>query len=141
MKGMEWTLVLIKPDAVKRGLIGELIGRIERKGLRIAAMKMLHLDRALAERLYEVHKGKPFFDELIRFITSSPLVAMVVVGRESIKVVRSLMGATNPLEALPGTIRGDWGFDLTANLIHGSDSPQSAAKEISIFFTDEEILQ
>jgi nucleoside-diphosphate kinase len=136
----ERTFVMLKPDAVQRGLVGEIISRLERKGLKLVAMKMLQLDRALAERQYEVHRGKHFFEELVGFVTSSPVVAMVVEGEEAIKVVRKMMGATNPFEAEPGTIRGDFGCDLTKNLIHGSDSAETARREIALFFRDEEIL-
>ncbi|MGQ9477235.1 MAG: nucleoside-diphosphate kinase [Candidatus Bipolaricaulia bacterium] len=136
----ERTFVMLKPDAVQRGLVGELISRLERKGLKLVALKMLRLDRSLAERQYEVHRGKHFFEELIKFVTSSPVVAMVVEGEEAIKVVRKMMGATNPFEAEPGTIRGDFGLDLTKNLIHGSDSVETAAREIALFFRDEELL-
>jgi nucleoside-diphosphate kinase len=136
----ERTFVMLKPDAVQRGLVGELISRIERKGLKIIAMKMIQIDRALAERHYEVHRGKHFFEELVEFVTSSPVVVMVVEGEEAIKVIRRMMGATNPFEAEPGTIRGDFGCDLTKNLIHGSDSPETAAREIALFFQEGEIL-
>ena len=136
----ERTFVMLKPDAVQRGLIGEIISRIERKGLKIAAMKMLALDRELAERHYAVHREKPFFPELVDFITSSPVVVMVVEGREAVKVIRGLMGKTDPLEAAPGTIRGDLGLDITKNLIHGSDGPETARREIALFFTEDEIL-
>lgn len=137
---VERTFVMLKPDAVQRGLVGEIISRLERKGLKIVALKLLRLDRALAERQYEVHRGKHFFEELVGFVTSSPVVAMVVEGEEAIKVVRKLMGATNPFEAEPGTIRGDFGLDLTKNLIHGSDSAETAKREIALFFRDEELL-
>ncbi len=136
----ERTFVMLKPDAVQRGLVGEIISRIEKKGLKIVALKLLRLDRALAERQYEVHRGKHFFEELVEFVTSSPVVAMVVEGEEAIKVIRRLMGATNPFEAEPGTIRGDFGLDLTKNLIHGSDSVETAAREIALFFREEELL-
>jgi len=130
----ERTLVLCKPDAVERGLVGEVIGRIERKGLRIVALEMRLLERATAEQHYAEHNGKPFFGDLVAFITRSPLVAMVVEGPEAWKVVRTLMGATNPREAAPGTLRGDLAIELTENLVHGSDGPESAAREISLFF-------
>jgi len=135
----ERTLVLIKPDAVRRRLIGEIIRRIELKGLDIIAIKLMRVDRDLAERHYAEHSEKPFFEGLVSFITSGPIVAMVVEGPKAISAVRALMGATNPLEAQPGTIRGDFGLDLTANLIHGSDSQESAAREIELFFRPEEI--
>jgi nucleoside-diphosphate kinase len=136
----ERTLVLIKPDGVSRGLIGEIIERFERKGLAIAAMKMLHIPRELAEKHYAVHSDKPFFPALVAFITSGPVVAMVVEGPGAITQVRALMGATNPANAAPGTIRGDLATLTTFNLVHGSDAPDSAEVEIANFFTTEEIL-
>lgn len=140
MANQERTFVMLKPDAVQRGLIGEIISRIERKGLKIVAMKLIRVDRELAERHYDVHREKPFFKELVEFVTSSPVVVMVVEGREAVKVVRKLMGATDPLEAAPGTIRGDLGLDITKNLIHGSDAPETARREIGLFFAEDEIL-
>jgi len=137
---MERTLVLLKPDAVQRRLMGRIISRIEEKGLKIVAMKMMQVTRELAERHYAEHKEKPFFGELVSFITSGPVVAMVVEGPSAIEVVRKMMGNTNPLEAAPGTIRGDYGLSITMNLIHGSDSPETSAREIPIFFDEEEIL-
>ena len=129
------TLVLCKPDAVERGLAGEIIRRIEAKNLRIVALELRTLDKATAEAHYAEHDGKPFFGELVSFITRSPLVAMVVEGSEdTFKVVRTMMGVTNPKEAAPGTIRGDLSIAFTENLIHGSDSPESAAREIELFF-------
>ncbi len=136
----ERTLVIIKPDAVQRGLIGPIVSRIERRGLRIVAMKMMHIDRALAERHYAEHKGKSFYASLIAFITAAPVVVMVVEGPQAITTLRTMMGKTNALEAAPGTIRGDFGLSTQHNLIHGSDSPASAAREIALYFTDEEIL-
>ncbi len=136
----ERTLVIIKPDAVQRGLIGPIISRIERRGLRIVAMKMMHIDRALAERHYAEHKGKSFYASLIAFITAAPVVVMVVEGPQAITTLRTMMGKTNALEAAPGTIRGDFGLSTQHNLIHGSDSPASAAREIALYFTDEEVL-
>ncbi len=137
---MERTFVMIKPDGVHRSLIGEVISRLERKGLKIVAMKMLWIDRELAERHYAEHRGKPFFSSLVDYITSGPVVAMVVEGRNAIKVVRNLVGATNPVEASPGTIRGDLGMDLGRNVVHASDSLQSAEREISLFFAENEIV-
>jgi nucleoside-diphosphate kinase len=137
---MEKTLVLLKPDAVQRRLVGEIISRIERKGLKIAGMKLMQVSQTLAERHYAEHREKPFFAELVSFITSGPLVAMVVEGDAAIAVVRRLMGKTNPKDADPGTIRGDLGISVTKNLIHGSDSPETAAREIPLFFSAEEIL-
>ena len=128
------TLVLCKPDCVERGLVGEVVGRLERKGLKIVALEQRQLDEATAKRHYEEHDGKPFFGDLVSFITRSPLVAMVVEGPDAWRVVRTLMGTTNPREAAPGTIRGDLAIELTENLVHGSDGTESAAREISIFF-------
>lgn len=131
------TLFLCKPDAVERGLVGEIIGRLERKGLNIVAMEWRQLDAELAKRHYAEHEGKPFFDELVAFITRGPLVAMVVEGGpDTWKVVRALMGATNPRDATPGTIRGDLALETTENLVHGSDGPESAEREIALFFPD-----
>ncbi len=128
------TLVLVKPDGVKKGLIGEIISRLERKGLKIAAMRMLQMDEALARKHYAVHDGKPFFAGLVEFITSGPIVAVVVEGDKVVEVVRKLMGETDPVKAAPGTIRGDYGLEIGENLIHGSDSDENAQKEIALFF-------
>jgi nucleoside-diphosphate kinase len=128
------TLVLCKPDCVERGLVGEVVGRIERKGLKVVALELRLLDEPTAKRHYAEHDGKPFFGDLVSFITRSPLVAMVVEGPEAWKVVRTLMGTTNPREAAPGTIRGDLAIELTENLVHGSDGPESAEREIALFF-------
>jgi len=130
----ERTLVLCKPDAVERGLVGEIVGRIERKALRIVALELRLLDAETAKQHYAEHVGKPFFEDLVAFITRSPLVAMVVDGPGAWKVMRTMMGATNPREAAPGTIRGDLAVELTENLVHGSDSPESAEREIALFF-------
>jgi len=130
------TLVLVKPDGVKKGLTGEIISRLEKKGLKIAAMRMLQMDKALARKHYAVHDGKPFFAGLVDFITSGPIVAVVVEGEKSVEVVRKLMGETDPVKAAPGTIRGDYGLDIGENLIHGSDSEENAQVEISLFFPD-----
>ncbi|NQT48276.1 MAG: nucleoside-diphosphate kinase [Chloroflexi bacterium] len=137
---MQRTLVLVKPDGVQRGLAGEIISRLERKGLKITALKMLQMDRAMAERHYDVHRDKPFFSSLVEFITSSPVVAAVVEGKEAVEVVRRMMGETDPLKSAPGTIRGDFGLELEQNLIHGSDSEENAQKEIATFFSEKEIL-
>ncbi|AGK62212.1 nucleoside diphosphate kinase [Archaeoglobus sulfaticallidus PM70-1] len=137
---MERTFVMIKPDGVERGVIGEVISRIERKGLKIVAMKMMRISEELAQKHYAEHKEKPFFGALISYITSSPVVAMVVEGKNAIRVVRTIVGATNPAEANPGTIRGDFGMDVGRNIIHASDSPESAKREINLFFSPEEIL-
>ena len=130
------TLVLVKPDGVKKGLIGEIISRLEKKGLKIAAMRMLQMDKALARKHYAVHDGKPFFAGLVDFITSGPIVAVVVEGDKSVEVVRKLMGETDPIKAAPGTIRGDYGLDIGENLIHGSDSEENARTEIALFFPE-----
>jgi nucleoside-diphosphate kinase len=130
----EATLVIVKPDAVRRGLIGEVLGRLERKGLRIEAMRRMRIDRDLAERHYDEHRGKAFFDELVEFITSGEVVVARVVGEQAVAVVRTLMGPTDPAAAPPGTIRGDYGVVITENLVHGSDSPESAKRELDLFF-------
>lgn len=137
---MERTLVLLKPDAVQRRLVGRIISRIEEKGLKIVGLKMIRVSQELAEKHYAEHREKPFYPELLSFITSAPVVAMVVEGPKAVEVVRKMMGKTNPLEAEPGTIRGDFGLSVTMNLIHGSDSPASAAREIALFFREDEIL-
>jgi nucleoside-diphosphate kinase len=137
---MEKSLVLIKPDAVQRGLAGEIISRLERKGLKIVAMKMLHMDRALAQRHYAVHKGKAFFDGLVDFITSGPIIAIIFQGEKAVEVVRKVMGTTDPATADSGTIRGDLGIDIGHNLVHGSDSNENASAEISLFFRADEIV-
>lgn len=137
---MERTLVIIKPDGVQRGLIGPILTRLERRGLRFAALKLMQITRELAERHYAVHKGKPFYKGLIEFITSGPVVVAVVEGRNAIEIVRKTMGATNPAQADPGTIRADFGLEIGRNLVHGSDGPDTAAYEIPIFFQESEIL-
>jgi nucleoside-diphosphate kinase len=132
---MDRTLVICKPDAVERGLVGEIVGRLERRGLRLVAAELRSVDREVAARHYAEHAGKPFFDDLLAFITRSPVVLMVVEGpTDTWKVVRSVMGATNPADAAPGTIRGDLALETTENLVHGSDGPDSAAREIALFF-------
>jgi nucleoside-diphosphate kinase len=136
----ERTLVIVKPDAVHRQLTGEILRRLERKGLRIVAMKMLQIDRELAEKHYAVHKGKSFYDLLLSFITSGPSAAVVFEGEQAISIVRQMMGATNPLNAEPGTIRGDFAVHTTYNLIHGSDSAETARYEIDLFFAPHEIV-
>ena len=132
----ERTLVLIKPDGVRRGLVGEVLSRIERKGLRIVAMDMRVVGKDLAETHYAEHAGKPFYGPLVEFITSGPLVAMVVEGPRAIEAFRALAGATDPVKATPGTIRGDYALEVQDNIVHGSDSPDSAEREIKIFFPD-----
>jgi len=130
----ERTLVLCKPDAVARGLIGEVVGRLERKGLSLVAMDLRRLDEATAKQHYAEHEGKPFFDELVRFITSGPLVAICVEGPDAVAAVRTLMGPTDPVAAAPGSIRGDYGLEIGQNLVHGSDSLLSADRELALFF-------
>ncbi|MFQ5874769.1 MAG: nucleoside-diphosphate kinase [Dehalococcoidia bacterium] len=137
---MERTLVLLKPDAIQRGLAGETIARLERRGLKIVGMKMLQMDEALADRHYAVHKGKPFFEGLVKFITSGPIIAIAFEGLNAVEVVRSAMGATDPAKAAPGTIRGDLALDIGRNLIHGSDSTETAEKELALFFSESELL-
>jgi nucleoside-diphosphate kinase len=130
------TLILVKPDAFARSLTGEIIARFERKGMRLAALKLMTVDRELAQRHYAEHEGKPFFGELVAFITSGPLVAIVLEGEEAVNGARQVIGATNPLEASPGSIRGDWAVEVGRNLVHGSDSPSSAEREVSLFFPE-----
>jgi nucleoside-diphosphate kinase len=137
---MQKTLALLKPDAVHRHLVGEILRRFEHKGLRIVAMKIMHASRELAAKHYEVHKDRPFYDSLLRFLTSGPMVAMVMEGREAVNVVRSLMGPTDGAKAPPGTIRGDYALSVQNNLIHGSDSPQTAEMEIALWFRPEELV-
>ena len=132
----ERTLVLVKPDAVRRGLTGEVIGRLERKGLSLVALQLRTLDRATAEQHYAEHAEKPFFGELVDFITGGPLVALVVEGPRAVEATRAVMGVTDPVAATPGSIRGDYGIEITHNLVHGSDSPESAAREVALFFPD-----
>ena len=134
------SLVLLKPDAVQRRLCGELIGRFERKGLKIVGLKLMQVTPELARRHYAEHVNKPFYQDLERFITSGPVVAMVLEGPDAVEVVRTLMGPTNGREAAPGTIRGDYGLSRQMNLVHGSDSPDSAEREINLFFKPEELL-
>ncbi|HXF52104.1 MAG TPA: nucleoside-diphosphate kinase [Dehalococcoidia bacterium] len=137
---MERTLVLVKPDAMQRGLAGEILGRLERRGLKIVGLKLLQVDEALARRHYAVHEGKPFFESLVRYITSSPIIAAVFEGANAVALVRNTMGATNPVDAAPGTIRGDLALEIGRNLIHGSDSPENAQKEIDLFFRADELV-
>ena len=137
---MERTLVIIKPDGVQRGLAGAIINRFERRGLRIAALKLMQLPLDRAQRIYAVHKGKHFYETLLQYITSGPVVVMVLEGGDVIEVVRRTMGATNPTQAAPGTIRADLALETGRNLVHGSDSPETASYEIPIFFDDSEIL-
>ena len=136
---MERTLVLVKPDGVQRGLIGEVISRFEGTGLKVTGLKFIHITNELAARHYAEHEGKPFYDGLISFITSSPSVAMVLEGSNAVSNVRKLMGVTDPSESLPGTIRGDFGLDLGRNVVHGSANLDDAAREVSLFFDESEI--
>jgi nucleoside-diphosphate kinase len=133
---MDRTLILVKPDAFERGLTGEVIARFERKGLRIVAMKHMTVDRDLAERHYAEHAERPFFGELVEFITGGALVALVLEGYEAVSAARQVIGATNPIEAAPGSIRGDYGLEVQTNLVHGSDSPESAVRETGLFFPE-----
>ena len=137
---MERTLVIIKPDAVQRGLIGETVSRLERRGLKIVGMKLMQIDEELARRHYSVHRGKPFFEGLIEYITSAPVVVMVVEGPKAIEAVRLTMGATDPVNAAPGTIRGDYALDILRNLVHGSDGPDTARTEVALFFAENELV-
>ena len=135
----ERTFVLLKPDAVQRGLVGRIVTRFEARGLKLLGLKMMHVSRNLAESYYAEHRGKPFFDPLMAYITSGPVVAIVLEGDGAVAIVRRMMGKTNPAEAEPGTIRGDFALTIGRNVIHGSDSPESAAREIGLFFTTEEL--
>ncbi len=136
---MEKSLVLIKPDAMQRGLAGAIIARLEQSGLKLAAIRMLHLDKALAQEHYSVHKDKPFFDDLVNYITSAPIIAAVFQGENVVEVSRKIMGATDPAKAEAGTIRGDFGLDIGRNSVHGSDSAETAEEEIGRFFSEDEI--
>ena len=137
---MEKTLVLIKPDAMQRNLVGAILTRLEGQGLKLVGLKMLHLDQATARRHYAVHADKPFFGRLVDYITSAPIVAAVFAGDQAVAVSRQTMGATDPAKSAAGTIRGDFGLDIENNSVHGSDSPETAAQEISIFFSESEIF-
>ncbi|MBC2214420.1 nucleoside-diphosphate kinase [Listeria welshimeri] len=137
---MEQTYVMVKPDGVERGLIGEIVAKIEKKGIKLVAGKLIQIDRKLAEQHYAEHIGKPFFEDLIGFITSGPVFAMVLEGDDVIKIARRMMGKTNPLEADAGTIRAEYAVHTNRNVIHGSDSPESAKREIQLFFEPHEIL-
>lgn len=137
---MERTLVLVKPDGVQRGLIGEVILRLERRGLKLVGAKFLNVSQELAETHYAVHKGKPFYEGLIRYITSAPVMAMAWEGPNAVAAVRQTMGSTKPVEAAPGTIRHDFGLEVDRNLTHGSDSPENGEKEIALWFTPDELV-
>ena len=138
---LEKSLVLIKPDATKRNLSGEIISRFEKAGLKIIAMKLLKMDKDLAKRHYAVHEGKPFFNGLVEYITSAPIVAIVFEGENAIELIRKTMGVTDPAKADKGTIRADFGIDIQNNAVHGSDSPENSAKEIALFFRKNEIYR
>ena len=137
---MEQTLILVKPDGVKRGLIGSIIQRFENRGLKLVGLKFIQMSRELAERHYSVHEGKPFYESLVAYIISGPVVAMVWEGKAAIEAARSTMGVTNPVAAAPGTIRGDFGLEIGRNLVHGSDSVENAKKEVDLFFTAGELV-
>ena len=137
---MQRTLVLLKPDCVQRRLVGAVLQRFERKGLRLAGLKLVQADRGLAERHYAVHRGKPFYEPLLNFLTAGPTVALVLEGREAVAVVRQIMGPTDGTKAAPGTIRGDYALSVQNNLIHGSDSPENAAAEIALWFKADELV-
>ncbi|NLO98375.1 MAG: nucleoside-diphosphate kinase [Peptococcaceae bacterium] len=137
---MEKTFLMLKPDAVQRGLIGEIISRFEKRGFKLIGLKMLKLDRATAEAHYREHKGKPFFESTVEYITSSPVVAMVWEGKNIVALARQMMGDTNPAQACPGSIRGSYALDISRNIIHGSDSPESAEREIKLYFREDELM-
>ncbi len=137
---MERTLIIVKPDAMQRSLAGEVLGRLERRGLKIVGLKLMHIDEALAKRHYGEHEGKPFFNGLVSYITSTPVVVGVLEGTNASQVARATIGVTNPANAAPGTIRGDLALELGRNIIHGSDSPESAEREINLFFKEEELF-
>lgn len=137
---MERTLILVKPDGVQRGLVGEIIGRFERRGLKLVGLKFLQMSEGLAGRHYAVHEGRPFYNSLVTYITSGPVVAMVWEGNDAVAAARATIGATKPVEAAPGTIRGDLGMEIGRNLVHGSDTPENGAKEASLFFRADELV-
>ncbi len=137
---MERTFVMVKPDGVQRGLIGEIINRFEKKGINIVGLKLMQIPAEMAEKHYGEHKDKPFFKELVNFITSGPVAAMVLEGENIVPIVRAMMGTTNPKDAAPGTIRGDYAMVISNNIVHGSDSPESAEREINIFFNENELI-
>jgi len=137
---VERTFIMVKPNGVERGLVGEVVARFERRGFKLCGLKALRIDRSLAERHYAEHVGKPFFESLVAFITSGPVVAMVWEGREAIRVARAMMGVTDSADATPGTIRGDFALSKEENVVHGSDGPESAAREIGLFFVEGELV-
>lgn len=138
---MERTLVILKPDAVQRGLVGPILGRLEQRGLKIVGMKLMQIDEGLARRHYAVHEGKPFFPGLVQYITSGPVVVLVIAGDDVVKMVRNTVGATRPVDAAPGTIRGDFAVTIGRNLIHASDSPENGEIELKNFFREDDLLQ
>ena len=138
---MERSLIILKPDAVQRGLIGPILTRLEQRGLRLAGLKLVRIDEELARRHYEVHKDRPFFASLVEYITSGPVVVAVVTGKQVIATVRNTVGATNPVQAAPGTIRGDFAVEIGRNLIHASDSPENGEKEVALFFSPDELVE
>jgi nucleoside-diphosphate kinase len=138
---MEKSLIIFKPDAVQRGLVGQILTRFETKGLKLLAMKMIHISRELAERHYGEHKGKPFFEDVVGYITSAPVIVAVLEGPSAVTVIRQMLGATDGRKAPPGTLRGDFGISVRYNLVHGSDSMESAEREIGLFFKPEELLR
>ena len=140
MAEVQRTFVAIKPDGVERGLIGEVIGRFERRGLKLVGMKLLQVSKEMAETHYGEHKGKPFYDGLVSYITSAPVLGMVLEGKDAVAIARNVIGATNPASAAPGTIRGDLALEIGRNIVHGSDSPESGKREIGIFFKDSELV-
>ena len=139
-QNMERSLIILKPDAVQRGLIGPILTRIEQRGLKLAGLKLMRIDEALARRHYAIHEGKPFYKGLVEYIVSGPVVVLAVTGNNVIGTVRNTVGATNPAQAAPGTIRGDFGVEIGRNLIHASDSPENGEKEIALFFQDQELV-
>jgi nucleoside-diphosphate kinase len=138
---LERTFILFKPDSIERGLVGEILSRFEKKSLKIVAMKLVRMDKNLAEKLYSIHLGKKFYDELIAYVTSGPVIVMVIEGINAVPLIRKIIGATNPLEAEMGSIRGDYGSDITYNLIHASDSLETAEREIKIFFNTDKVAK
>jgi nucleoside-diphosphate kinase len=137
----ERVFAMVKPDGVQRGLVGDVVRRYEARGLKVVGLKLMQVPKSLAEAHYAEHQGKKFYDGLVKYITSGPVVALVVEGKDAIKVVRTVNGATNPVDAVPGTIRGDYALDIGRNVVHGSDSPESAAREIGLYFTKDELVQ
>ena len=138
---MERSLIILKPDAVQRGLIGPILTRVEQRGLRLAGLKMMQIPEALARTHYAVHQGKPFFEGLVSYITSGPVIVAVVTGNNVVQIVRTMLGATNPVQAAPGTIRGDFALEVGRNLMHASDSPENGENEVNLFFEEDELIE